>query len=112
MFIGFVFNVLLYGIMITQVYLYFTAYKQFVFSFSAGCGATNNAGVGRDKMWIKLFVCAPIHYDEGWDRLTPSAGYFSPCCRYRQHHFRCSLSLPLADYPFWCVVFVLHIVRV
>ncbi|KJA16959.1 hypothetical protein HYPSUDRAFT_147030, partial [Hypholoma sublateritium FD-334 SS-4] len=30
MFIGFVFNVFLYGIMITQVYLYFTAYKQFV----------------------------------------------------------------------------------
>ncbi|KAK0469178.1 uncharacterized protein EV420DRAFT_1492886 [Desarmillaria tabescens] len=28
MFIGFMFNVLLYGIMITQVYLYFTAYKQ------------------------------------------------------------------------------------
>ncbi len=27
MFIGFVFNVMLYGVMVTQVYLYFTAFK-------------------------------------------------------------------------------------
>ncbi|KAF9267332.1 hypothetical protein L218DRAFT_1060558 [Marasmius fiardii PR-910] len=37
MFIGFMINVILYGIMITQVYLYFTNYK-------------------RDRTWIKLFV--------------------------------------------------------
>ncbi|KAI9059272.1 hypothetical protein FKP32DRAFT_1680090 [Trametes sanguinea] len=36
-FIGVVFNILLYGIMITQTYLYFQMYK-------------------RDKAWIKLFV--------------------------------------------------------
>ncbi|KAI0786891.1 hypothetical protein C8Q75DRAFT_720408 [Abortiporus biennis] len=36
-FIGVVFNILLYGIMITQTFLYFTVYK-------------------RDKMWMKLFV--------------------------------------------------------
>ncbi|KDR82520.1 hypothetical protein GALMADRAFT_151614 [Galerina marginata CBS 339.88] len=37
MLIGFVFNVLLYGIMLSQVYLYFTAYQ-------------------KDKTWMKLFV--------------------------------------------------------
>ncbi|KAJ8080469.1 hypothetical protein PM082_017302 [Marasmius tenuissimus] len=37
MFIGLLVNVLLYGIMITQVYLYFSSYK-------------------KDKTWIKLFV--------------------------------------------------------
>ncbi|OBZ68907.1 hypothetical protein A0H81_11140 [Grifola frondosa] len=37
-FIGVMFNILLYGIMITQTFLYFTAYK-------------------RDKLWMKLFVC-------------------------------------------------------
>ncbi|KAH9939817.1 hypothetical protein B0H21DRAFT_756071 [Amylocystis lapponica] len=36
-FIGLVFNILLYGIMITQTFLYFTVYK-------------------RDKLWMKLFV--------------------------------------------------------
>ncbi|CAA7263412.1 unnamed protein product [Cyclocybe aegerita] len=37
MFIGFIFNVLLYGIMITQVYLYFTTFK-------------------KDQTWMKIFV--------------------------------------------------------
>ncbi|KAI0337919.1 hypothetical protein BDW22DRAFT_832759 [Trametopsis cervina] len=36
-FMGMVFNVLLYGIMITQTYLYFTVYK-------------------RDKRWMKIFI--------------------------------------------------------
>ncbi|OCH87970.1 hypothetical protein OBBRIDRAFT_759000 [Obba rivulosa] len=36
--IGTVFNIMLYGIMITQTFLYFTVYKQ-------------------DKLWMKLFVC-------------------------------------------------------
>ncbi len=62
MFIGFVFNVFLYGIMITQVYLYFTAYKQFVFSFSLVFGMSDDVDTGRDKMWMKLFVCAPVIY--------------------------------------------------
>ncbi|KAF9046279.1 hypothetical protein BJ165DRAFT_1140115 [Panaeolus papilionaceus] len=37
MLIGFMFNILLYGIMMTQVYIYFTTYK-------------------RDKSWMKIFV--------------------------------------------------------
>uniref|UniRef100_A0A0W0FUW8 Uncharacterized protein n=1 Tax=Moniliophthora roreri TaxID=221103 RepID=A0A0W0FUW8_MONRR len=37
MFIGFFVNVLLYGIMITQLYIYFSSYK-------------------KDRIWIKLFV--------------------------------------------------------
>jgi len=37
MFIGFTFNILLYGIMFTQVYLYFTTFK-------------------KDKAWMKIFV--------------------------------------------------------
>lgn len=39
MLIGIIFNVLLYGIMITQVYLYYTTYK-------------------RDRLWMKLLVLA------------------------------------------------------
>ena len=65
MFIGFVFNVFLYGIMITQVYLYFTAYKQFVFSFSLIFRMSDNVDIERDKLWMKLFVCPPvIHWEE------------------------------------------------
>ncbi|KAI0795318.1 hypothetical protein BC629DRAFT_1592810 [Irpex lacteus] len=37
-FIGVIFNILLYGVMITQMFLYFTVYK-------------------RDKPWMKIFVC-------------------------------------------------------
>ncbi|KAI0084805.1 hypothetical protein BDY19DRAFT_997371 [Irpex rosettiformis] len=37
-FIGVVLNIMLYGIMVTQMFLYFTVYK-------------------RDKPWIKVFVC-------------------------------------------------------
>ena len=33
MLIGFLFNVLLYGMMIAQVYVYYTTYKRFVFCF-------------------------------------------------------------------------------
>lgn len=56
MFIGFTLNVLLYGIMITQVYLYFTTYKRsasnFLFCVWIADGSPNS-----DKSWMKLFVC-------------------------------------------------------
>ncbi|KAF8177996.1 hypothetical protein BJ912DRAFT_1130885 [Pholiota molesta] len=44
MFIGFTFNVFLFGIMVTQVYLYFTTYKN-------------------DKRWMKIFVIVLVIAD-------------------------------------------------
>ncbi|KAF8170073.1 hypothetical protein BJ912DRAFT_1085361 [Pholiota molesta] len=44
MFIGFTFNVFLFGIMVTQVYLYFTTYKN-------------------DKKWMKIFVIVLVIAD-------------------------------------------------
>ena len=56
MLIGFVFNVLLYGLMIAQVYIYYTTYKEFV-SFFQMLGSFLTAFF-RDKHWMKAFVHA------------------------------------------------------
>jgi len=44
MFIGLIFNTLLYGVMVTQIFLYFTKYK-------------------RDKLWLKIFVIVLLAAD-------------------------------------------------
>jgi len=58
MFIGFVFNVLLYGIMVTQVYLYFTTFKKYFQAAHRQTSQLNPTHLPRDKKWMKLFVCS------------------------------------------------------
>ncbi|KIY71204.1 hypothetical protein CYLTODRAFT_487422 [Cylindrobasidium torrendii FP15055 ss-10] len=55
MLIGFVFNILLYGIMMTQVYLYYVTFKRFVFQPPPVVKA-NGRLLFRDHIWMKLFV--------------------------------------------------------
>jgi hypothetical protein len=55
MLIGTVFNIVLYGIMITQVYLYFNTYKLWVASnfLVTRCQLTR---IPRDRKWLKCLV--------------------------------------------------------
>ena len=56
MLIGFVFNVLLYGLMIAQVYIYYTTYKEFVSFFQMLVSFLTV--FFRDEHWMKAFVHA------------------------------------------------------
>ena len=61
---GLVLNVTLLGVMITQLYIYYTTYK-------------------RDKIWMKVFV-RPIVPLEYRSQLTPLSGCLSFRGRHRQ----------------------------
>ncbi|KAF9808957.1 hypothetical protein IEO21_07679 [Rhodonia placenta] len=54
-FVGCVLNIVLYGIMITQTFLYFTVYKKYVVVQQSSRAASNHYH-DRDKLWMKLFV--------------------------------------------------------
>ena len=56
MLIGFLFNVLLYGMMIAQLYVYYTTYKKFVPCFLELRDVSYC--IFRDHRWMKLFVHA------------------------------------------------------
>jgi hypothetical protein len=55
MLIGLLFNILLYGTMLVQVYIYFTTYKKCVIRGMplASSGAEND---NRDRTWLKALV--------------------------------------------------------
>ena len=56
-FIGVVFNIALYGIMVTQTYLYFQMYKRYVLHESWHMnGSAERSPWRRDKPWMKLLV--------------------------------------------------------
>ena len=64
--LGIMLNILLYGVMITQTYLYFSMYRECVPPSRSRCARiTLTYGGNSDRLWLKVFVSS-INNDLDW----------------------------------------------
>ena len=93
-------NILLLGVMITQVYLYYVQYKKLVFHVSE-CWTSPTTLYFRDKLWIKIFVSPTTRAHQVDFEQINFLGCCSVFCRPRELWIQFRLHVHLPDKAFW-----------
>ena len=100
MFIGLMINILLFGIMIAQVYVYHTSYKKWALKRSCGDKVDHNCCSLRDSWGLKCFVGSLFVFHYHWSALNLNIGFISFHRRPGQRDLLFCLSLSDAHYWF------------
>lgn len=78
MLVGFTFNIFLFGMMTTQIYLYYTNFRRCVCGLTHLTISKTQKKVTRDRLWMKLFVRFIASLSAGINSLFTDILHFHP----------------------------------